>query len=43
MAFTFKGGIHIDEHKDTSSMPIEIMKEPLSVAIPLVQHIGVRI
>jgi len=40
MAFTFKGGIHVNEHKDTSSLPIEIMKEPARVAIPLVQHIG---
>lgn len=40
MAFTFKGGIHVNEHKDTSSLPIEIMKQPTKVAIPLVQHIG---
>ena len=40
MAFSFKGGIHVNEHKDTSRVPIEIMKEPDRVAIPLVQHIG---
>ncbi len=40
MAFTFKGGIHVNEHKDTSILPIEIMKEPARVSIPLVQHIG---
>ena len=40
MAFTFKGGIHVNEHKDTSNMPIEVMKKPDRVAIPLVQHIG---
>ena len=40
MAFTFKGGIHVNEHKDTSGTPIEIMKQPKMVAIPLVQHIG---
>lgn len=40
MAFTFKGGIHVNEHKETSGLPIEIMKAPEKVAIPLVQHIG---
>lgn len=40
MAFTFKGGIHVNEHKDTGGIPIEVMKEPSRVSIPLVQHIG---
>lgn len=40
MAFTFKGGIHVNEHKNTAHLKIEIMKEPSTVAIPLVQHIG---
>lgn len=40
MAFTFKGGIHVAEHKDTCKKPIEIMKAPMKVSIPLSQHIG---
>ncbi len=40
MSFTFSGGLHVCEHKETSNMPIEIMKAPEKVAIPLVQHIG---
>lgn len=40
MAFTFKGGIHVNEHKDTSGIPIEPMKSPAKVSIPLLQHIG---
>lgn len=40
MAFTFKGGIHVAEHKDTCKKAIEKMKAPSRVAIPLSQHIG---
>lgn len=40
MAFTFKGGIYVDEHKDTDKIAIEKMKSPDKVAIPLIQHIG---
>lgn len=40
MAYTFRGGIHVDEHKDTSAIPIERMPSPAKVAIPLQQHIG---
>lgn len=40
MAYTFRGGIHVNEHKDTSGIAIEKMKSPDRVAIPLVQHIG---
>lgn len=40
MAFTFRGGIHVNEHKDTDRIAIEEMKAPARVAIPLVQHIG---
>ncbi|MBE6573052.1 MAG: electron transport complex subunit RsxC [Ruminococcaceae bacterium] len=40
MAFTFRGGIHVPEHKHTASKEIKKMTEPKSVAIPLSQHIG---
>ncbi len=38
--FTFRGGTHLDEHKDTSGFPTERLPEPASVSIPLSQHIG---
>lgn len=38
---TFKGGVHIPEHKElTEHKPIEIAKSPKFVYIPLHQHIG---
>ena len=38
---TFKGGVHIPEHKElTEHMPIEMAKNPKFVYIPLHQHIG---
>ena len=40
MAFTFRGGIHIDEHKHTRGKRIETLPAPKTVAIPLLQHIG---
>lgn len=40
MAFTFRGGIHIDEHKHTRGKRIETLPPPKTVAIPLLQHIG---
>ncbi len=40
MAFTFRGGIRVNEHKDTEGTAIEVMPFPSKVAIPLVQHIG---
>ncbi|MBQ8509137.1 MAG: electron transport complex subunit RsxC [Clostridia bacterium] len=40
MAFTFHGGIHIDEHKTTRRCLVETMPPPKSVSIPLSQHIG---
>ena len=40
MAFTFKGGAHVHEYKNTASAPIERMPAPPVVTIPLSQHIG---
>ncbi len=42
MALTFKGGIHVDEHKDTRGCAIERMTPPGVVSIPMSQHIGVH-
>jgi len=41
LAYTFRGGIHVDEYKHTRRCPIEIFPSPESVSIPLSQHIGV--
>lgn len=41
MASTFRGGIHIDEHKNTRHCIIEKLPPPKSVAIPMSMHIGV--
>lgn len=40
MAFTFKGGVHVEEHKDSSNMPIKKLPPPQTISIPLSQHIG---
>lgn len=40
--YTFRGGTHLREHKDTAGMPTERLPEPLTVSIPLSQHIGVH-
>lgn len=40
MPYTFKGGIHIPEHKNTAHCQIEFMPSPAKVSIPMSQHIG---
>ncbi|MBQ7847142.1 MAG: electron transport complex subunit RsxC [Clostridia bacterium] len=40
MAFTFKGGIRLDEHKNTARSPIVPITAPSVVRIPLSQHIS---
>lgn len=40
MKFTFKGGIHVKEYKNTQSCAIRTMPAPTVVTIPLSQHIG---
>lgn len=40
MAYTFKGGAHIREYKNTRACAIEQMPAPATVSIPLSQHIG---
>ena len=39
--FTFKGGAHVREYKNTTKAAIERMSAPATVSIPLSQHIGV--
>lgn len=41
MAYTFKGGMHVREYKNTAGCAIERVPAPKTVAIPLAQHIGV--
>jgi len=38
--FTFRGGTHLREHKDTASLATVRLPDPKTVAIPLSQHIG---
>lgn len=40
MAYTFSGGIHVEEYKNTSRSRIEMLPAPEKVVIPLQQHIG---
>lgn len=41
MAYTFRGGIHVEEYKNTRRCRIEALPAPEFVSIPLSQHIGV--
>lgn len=40
LAYTFRGGIHVDEYKNTRRSRIETLPAPKTVTIPLSQHIG---
>lgn len=40
MAFTFKGGEHVREYKNTAAVAIKEMPAPQVVTVPLSQHIG---
>lgn len=40
MAFTFRGGVHLNESKNTAANAIRRMPAPDKVSIPLSQHIG---
>ena len=39
--YTFKGGAHVREYKNTTGAGIERMPAPPTVAVPMSQHIGV--
>lgn len=40
MKFTFRGGTHLNEHKETARCQTERLPEPVTVSLPLSQHIG---
>lgn len=40
MKFTFRGGTHLNEHKETAGIATKRLPEPATVSIPLSQHIG---
>ncbi len=40
MALTFRGGMHIDENKNTRRCKIEKLPPPALVSLPMSQHIG---
>lgn len=40
MKITFRGGTHLNEHKNTESMKTVRLPDPETVSIPLSQHIG---
>ena len=40
MAFTFRGGMHINDYKYTASEAIQKLPSPKKVTVPLSQHIG---
>ena len=40
MAYTFRGGLRLEEHKNTRGKRIETLPPPKTVSIPLQQHIG---
>lgn len=37
---TFKGGLHVDDNKNTRDCPIQAYPSPEKIAIPMQQHIG---
>lgn len=44
MAFTFPGGVHIEDHKElTKDKPIKAIPAPKIAVIPLCQHMGVPV
>ncbi len=40
LAYTFRGGIHVNEYKLSSESPIELLPDPSEVRISMNQHIG---
>jgi len=38
--YTFRGGVHVEEYKNTNKTPIRRIEPPETVTIPLSQHIG---
>ncbi len=42
LTFTFRGGMHIEDHKNTRRCKIEKLTPPAYVSIPMLQHIGAQ-
>lgn len=40
MKYTFKGGIHVNDHKHTAKCQVKLFSDPKKVIIPMGQHIG---
>lgn len=40
MKYTFKGGIHLNDHKHTAKSQVKLFSNPKKVIIPMSQHIG---
>ncbi len=40
MKYTFKGGIHVNDHKHTAKCRVKLFSDPKKVIIPMSQHIG---
>lgn len=40
MKYSFRGGAHVKEHKNTAACPIEVLEHVAKVSIPMSQHIG---
>lgn len=40
MRYTFKGGIHVNEHKNTAACRVRLFSSPERVSVPMSQHIG---
>lgn len=40
MKYTFKGGIHVNDHKHTARCQVKLFSDPKKVVIPMSQHIG---
>jgi len=40
LALTFRGGMHVDDHKNTRRCKIETLPPPAIVSLPMSQHIG---
>lgn len=40
MRYTFRGGVHIDDRKNTANVRTEMLPSPPEVSIPMSQHIG---
>ncbi len=40
MKYTFKGGIHVNDHKHTARCRVKLFADPQKVIIPMGQHIG---